>query len=171
MPGSVRGAAGNSRPYRDPCAHMPRSYLRRARRSFCRHFPNGALPLLRSDSACRRYSTVHSSTMKHALSSPPGRDMGRAAMRCLRNEFRRITEKRGGEGLLATPLDRLQSGGEDDSVTAGIAPLLVRRCRAEARRSACPRSTSPETTACACPPCAPPRSACGRLRGLRPICR
>ena len=84
--------------------------------------------------------------------------------------------KKGWRGLARhpprpTPLRRRRRMPVADSVTAGIAPLLVRRCRAEARRSACPRSTSPETTACACPPCAPPRSACGRLRGLRPICR
>ena len=47
----------------------------------------------------------------------------------------------------------------------------IRHCRAEAQRSVCLRSTSPETTVCACPACARPRSACGHPRGLRPICR
>jgi hypothetical protein len=42
----------------------------------------------------------------------------------------------------------------------------IRHCQAEAQRSVCLRSTSPATTVCACPPCAHPRSAGGRPRGL-----
>ena len=73
-----------------------------------------------------------------------------------------------GTGLATRPQGTLASGGDG---CRRIAPLLVRHCRAEARRSACLHLTSPETTACACLPCARPRFVCGPPRGSKPICR
>ena len=59
-------------------------------------------------------------------------------------------------GLATHPQGTPASGGDG---CRRIAPLLVRHCRAEARRSACLHSTSPETTTCA--------ASLARVRDLR----
>ena len=105
------------------------------------------------------------------------------------------TQHMSGEGLLATPrptpLRRRRRMPAAESVTAGgrvLRPAPRARppagatvpadrpitCQALPSGSATKRVPSFDFTrnnSVCLPPCAPPRSACGRLRGLRPICR